>query len=163
MDEDIDNLDEVLDEDEDEDEDDEEDLLEDLDEAEEAEEGEEEDEDEDEETERETLVRETPAPSQKRLNVHVIPPDERRTSDMMSLFELAAVIGTRAQQIENGDISFCGDPSLSKAIDIAERELIERRCPLVIERTVFTSKDDIFVEHWRVNELGIPQSELTIQ
>ncbi len=94
--------------------------------------------------------------SRKRLHVHVVPPDERRTSDMMSLHELAAVVGVRAQQIDNGDVSYCRETHHTKAIKIAEQEILEKRCPLTVERTVLQRDDHIYVEHFSVNELAVP-------
>ena len=95
--------------------------------------------------------------------IKVVARDKRKTSDTISLFELTAIVGIRAQDIsKGGDIIFCeiGEGHDMSAIDIAIKEIVEKKCPLSIERKVKNDTDGIVVEIWDVNELMIPQSLL---
>ena len=99
-------------------------------------------------------------PQAKSLVVHITPYDERKTQDSMTLFELAAVVGTRAQHIENGDMCYCSTISSDRSIKLAEQEIWEKKCPLIIERTVARVNNHLYVEHWPVNDLAIPYIDI---
>jgi DNA-directed RNA polymerase subunit K/omega len=88
------------------------------------------------------------------IRVIVIKPENRILSDAITIFEYAAVKGIRAQQIENGDEYYVKLEGETNAIDIAEKEIRQGRCPLTIERVVKKISGEMLVEHWPVNELS---------
>lgn len=109
--------------------------------------------------------------SSKNITVIVVPDIERKTQDFMSLMEFTAVLGIRAQQIDNGDTYFTQIENLTDAISIAKKELLEGSCPLIIERVISDKKPSWYsgtgivfsvVEHWRVSELTLPQTVETL-
>jgi DNA-directed RNA polymerase I, II, and III subunit RPABC2 len=83
--------------------------------------------------------------------ITVVKPENRITSDYMTLYEHSKIIGTRAQHIANGAPIYTDISGLSDPLDIAKKELDERKCPLSIVRRI--SKDKI--EIWSANELHI--------
>ena len=91
----------------------------------------------------------------------MVPYDMRRTSDHMSLSEKTEIIGIRATHIKNGgrvfiDISDISVSNKNEEVDmsvrIAEKELANKKCPLVIKR--YFSKT--IYEEWSANEMVIP-------
>jgi DNA-directed RNA polymerase I, II, and III subunit RPABC2 len=81
----------------------------------------------------------------------VLPKSQHRTSDVLSIYEKAEVISIRARQIEKGATPFVDAGDLTDPIQIAEKELIARRCPLSIIRNLNNS----ICEIKPVNELAI--------
>lgn len=81
---------------------------------------------------------------------------EYRTADYLTKFEIPAIIGLRAQQISEGapiyvDIGDLKDPS-----KIAEKELREGKCPLLVERPLPARKLATFTYETRsLDELQI--------
>jgi DNA-directed RNA polymerase subunit K/omega len=78
------------------------------------------------------------------------------TSDMMSLTEFCAVLGIRAQQIENGDDFYVDVLTENTSIDIAKKELYAGKSPCIVERVLNKKQDIVIVEHWKVSELTLP-------
>ena len=104
----------------------------------------------------ENLENEGDVPATATITVKVVKPEDRVTSNMLTKFELATVIGMRATQISNGDDYFIDqDPLLTDPIQIAERELISNNCPLIIEREIDRIGNIRMVEHWKVREMLI--------
>lgn len=81
----------------------------------------------------------------------VVHPDERITSDILSLPELTEVIGTRITHIANGAPIYVEVGDLTDEREIAMKEIMEKKCPLKIRRRV----GDTFEER-SVNEMSIP-------
>jgi DNA-directed RNA polymerase subunit K/omega len=79
-------------------------------------------------------------------------PEDRITSEVMTKFELCEVISVRAKQIENGGDSFTDIGDLTDPLEIAKKEILDKKCPLDIIRM----KTDKIAERWHVNEMGIP-------
>lgn len=88
----------------------------------------------------------------------VIKPENCRTSNMISLFELVNVIGSRAQMIDSSISETIYVPIEGKrnAIEIAVEEIKMGKCPLNVERVVYQDSDTTKVEVFSVNELIIP-------
>ena len=76
--------------------------------------------------------------------------NNRRTSEIMSMFEYTEIIGHRAKQIENGNVCFTNVDGISDPIKMAEKELRDRKCPLDIIRKL----SDNVAELWHANEMG---------
>jgi DNA-directed RNA polymerase subunit K/omega len=84
--------------------------------------------------------------------IKIVSPEDRITSDIMTLFEFSEVIGIRASQIEKGSQVFTDVRDISSARDMAIKELFDRRSPLVIIRQTGLFEQ----EHWKCNEMGFP-------
>tara|TARA_B100000927_G_scaffold128057_2_gene103201 strand:- start:31 stop:570 length:540 start_codon:yes stop_codon:yes gene_type:complete len=74
------------------------------------------------------------------------------SSNVMTKYEKAAVLGKRAQQIACGAIPLIKvTPTLHTAVDIAEEELRQKKNPYIIERDLGNGK----TEHIKVREMVI--------
>ena len=83
----------------------------------------------------------------------VVKPENRITSDHMTLYEYTSVVGTRATHIAHGSSIYTSYENLSDPCDIAKKEIDENRCPLSIVRKLGNSNK---IEIWEVNELIKP-------
>jgi DNA-directed RNA polymerase I, II, and III subunit RPABC2 len=70
----------------------------------------------------------------------------------MSYAEYARVISERAKQIENGSPIFIESKNEHSPINIAEKEVRQKKCPLKVVR--YLTKN--IKEEWSVNEMIIP-------
>lgn len=79
--------------------------------------------------------------------------DTRQTSEIMTLAEYTRVVSERAKQIENGSPIFIQDiGDESNPIIIAEMEIVQKKCPMLITRYLSAN----IVEIYKVNEMIIP-------
>lgn len=85
-------------------------------------------------------------------NLYIVPANRRRTSEVISEFEFARVVGERAQQIQNGAPIFVETDPYMTEIDIAKLEIKLKQCPLIVRRMY----NDCVGEEWAVNEMEIP-------
>jgi hypothetical protein len=88
--------------------------------------------------------------------IYIIPDNERKSSEMMTLFEVTEAIGIRISQIEQGSPIFIDYTGLTNARNIAEKEFYERQNPLIIRRIIKQVGKDIYIEQWRVREMVYP-------
>lgn len=80
-------------------------------------------------------------------------PEDRTTSEVMTRFELCEVVSIRAKQLENGYKKIFTDVGeFTNPIDIARKEILDKKCPLSIVRML----TDKVGEKWQVNEMAIP-------
>ncbi len=79
-------------------------------------------------------------------------PEDRVTSEVMTRFELCEIISIRAKQLEKGYKVFTDIGDLTDPIDIARKEVLDKKCPLSIRRMI----TDKVGEKWQVNEMAIP-------
>jgi hypothetical protein len=89
----------------------------------------------------------------------VVAREDRRTSNRMTLAEFTQACATRATIIAKSATVYVGVEAVeyTDAISLAEREIRERKSPLVCIREVgFTSKGERIVEQWKVNEMSLP-------
>lgn len=97
------------------------------------------------------------------VRVVVVPNSERITDNRLHKSEASYVISVRAQQIARSATNFASASHTNSAAlydpcAIAQRELIERRCPLLLRRQVGWGPDgEIIVEEWCVREMALPQ------
>jgi DNA-directed RNA polymerase subunit K/omega len=87
-----------------------------------------------------------------RKEIIIIHPDNRITSEIMTKFERTEVISIRSRQIENGGNCFVSVDDLTDPIEMAIREMQQKRCPCDILR----ARTDKIYERWHVNELANP-------
>lgn len=78
-------------------------------------------------------------------------PDNRRTSEIMTEYELAEVISVRSKQIENDGTVFTDTNGLTDPIQLAFKEVLDKKCPLDVRRPL----TDKIYERWHVNEMAI--------
>jgi len=76
---------------------------------------------------------------------------QRRTIPFLTKYEKARIIGKRAMQISIGSPPLVEIGDLESPIDIAKKELMERKIPFIIRRPL----PDGSYEDWRVDELRI--------
>lgn len=79
----------------------------------------------------------------------IVPKNERITSDRMTIFEYCEVISVRAREIINYFLVFTNVDEETNPIDMAKKEIRDKKCPLSIKRYLSNGK----VEIWEVNEL----------
>lgn len=82
----------------------------------------------------------------------IIKPENRVTSEYMTIYEYAMIVGTRATHIEDGSVLYTDPQDLSDARDIAKKEIRENRCPLSVTRKISQTE----IEVWEVNEMIKP-------
>lgn len=76
---------------------------------------------------------------------------QRRTIPFLTKYEKARIIGKRAMQISKGSPPLVEIGDIENPIDIAKKELMERKIPFIIRRPL----PDGSYEDWRVDELRI--------
>jgi DNA-directed RNA polymerases I, II, and III subunit RPABC2 len=83
-------------------------------------------------------------------------PEDRIMSEVMTKFELTRIIGIRAAQLENHNKPFTDVGDISDPIEMAKKEIRDKKCPLSIIRVRSYENDKIIAELWEVNEMAIP-------
>jgi DNA-directed RNA polymerase subunit K/omega len=82
------------------------------------------------------------------------------SSDMLTKYEFAHIVGTRAQQIDKSGIHFADLSAESlgtiTALDVAIQELLQKKCPLLIKRVI----DKKSVEIMNPNHMILPKVPL---
>ncbi len=96
--------------------------------------------------------------NQLKKEIIYIDPENRKTRNILSSYELTEIISIRATQIEEHGRAFVPYADLTDAILIARRELQEGKCPLILRRCVgreTTPAGTIreFIELWDVNKM----------
>ena len=90
------------------------------------------------------------------VNVRIVAPDDRVTSNFLQRTELAAILAVRAKQISSGSQVFVDIGDEQDTIEIAKKELLAYRNPLVVRRYIGRDGDGTLVyEDWKVRELGL--------
>jgi DNA-directed RNA polymerase I, II, and III subunit RPABC2 len=79
-------------------------------------------------------------------------PTGRITLNRMTIYEKAHIIGVRAAQLSNDAPPFVDIGDLTDCIQIAKKELEERKLPFIIRRKL----PDGSFEDWPIDELLIP-------
>lgn len=85
------------------------------------------------------------------IEVKVVAPANRETSNMMTEFELTEVVSIRAQQIVEGCKPFVDIGDETNPIEIAKMEIKQKKCPMMIQRRVGN-----YIEEWGINEMIEP-------
>lgn len=85
--------------------------------------------------------------------IYVVKSEDRITSEYMTIYEYAMVIGTRATHISKGAPIFTTIDHLDDPREIAKKEINEGKCPLNITRRLRNSNK---IEMWTVNEMIKP-------
>lgn len=85
-------------------------------------------------------------------NVIIVAPENRLTSEYMTIYEYSKVVGTRATHISEGAPLYIDPSGISSALEIAKKEIDMKLCPLVVVRQTRNKR----VEIWEVNEMTKP-------
>ena len=85
--------------------------------------------------------------------IKIIAPENRLTSEYMTIYEYSMVVGTRATHIANGSVLYTDAQGLYDPREIAKKEIAENLCPLLVTRKISSNA----VEVWEVNEMIKPQ------
>jgi len=87
----------------------------------------------------------------------VVAPEERQSSNMMTLAEATRAIALRAKQISTHPYAYTDVGDLSDATSIARKEFFDRRSPLKLERRMGrTPAGESIIEVWAVREMSYP-------
>jgi len=100
--------------------------------------------------------------------VIIRPADQRVTDHRLQKSEASHIISVRAQQIARSATNYvAASPALALLTDpceIAHRELIERRCPLLLRRHVgWGPNGEAIIEEWNPREMALPALPLANQ
>jgi DNA-directed RNA polymerase subunit K/omega len=85
-------------------------------------------------------------------NILIVPPDHRKTSEVMTEYEYAEVVSHRAKHIENGGPVYVDIGNETDPIVMAEMEIKQKKCPLAIRRV----HNNLVAEIWNVNSMTLP-------
>ncbi len=92
----------------------------------------------------------------------VVAPDERRTDNFLSDFEMTEITSIRATQIAINNNCQVDITGMTNPIEMAWKELMARRCPLKVRRTIGEYFDGdthvVVVEDWDVNLMGFSRT-----
>lgn len=80
-------------------------------------------------------------------------PVPRTTLNRMTIYEKAHIIGVRATQLSDDAPPLVDIGSMTDCIQIAQKELIERKLPFIVRRRL----PDGSFEDWSIDELLIPE------
>jgi DNA-directed RNA polymerase subunit K/omega len=87
----------------------------------------------------------------------VVAPEERQSSNVMTLAEATRAIALRAKQISTHPYAYTDVEDLTDAISIARKEFFNRRSPLNLERRMGrTPAGESIIEVWAVREMSYP-------
>jgi DNA-directed RNA polymerase I, II, and III subunit RPABC2 len=86
-------------------------------------------------------------------------PEDRVTSEIMTKFEYCEAISIRAKQIEDGGQVFTEIGELTDPIEIAKKEILDKRCPLSIIRHITPN----IAEEWHINEMETSENYVNVQ
>ena len=88
------------------------------------------------------------------LYVNIIPDTEKTTTSYMNEYEYTMAIGIRIEQIERGAKPLIDITGLTNPRDIAIKELMMRKSPLILCRTINIINRVKNVEKWKVSEMS---------
>lgn len=89
----------------------------------------------------------------------VVKPENRRTSHILSKYEMTEIVSIRATQISQHNNCMVDTTGLDDPIKMSKLELMSRRCPLVLRRHVGdvvnakTGEMESYYEWWSPNEM----------
>jgi DNA-directed RNA polymerase I, II, and III subunit RPABC2 len=75
---------------------------------------------------------------------YIIKSDDRITSNILTIYEITELMGIRATQISQGAPVFTDIKNITNPIKMAEKELIDNRCPLYVKRYIGLDKYELW-------------------
>lgn len=100
--------------------------------------------------------------SNKVQTIRVVSGDDRVTSNRLTKFEVSRILSIRAQQISDTPIIYARLEGERDPVKIAYAELLQRRCPLLLRRTISDSGGTVTVEQWDPNEMSLPMVNIAL-
>lgn len=96
--------------------------------------------------------------SQYNKEIVIVRPENRVTPHVLNLFEMTEIVSIRATQIAQYANCMVDIKGLDDPIKMARRELMMRKCPLVLKRTLGERRDAdgevrTYAESWFPNEM----------
>ena len=89
-----------------------------------------------------------------------VAPNKRITSNRLTSYEASSIIAMRSQHIAKYATCFVDVNNMHDPVKIATKELLTRRCPLLVHRQVGTTVDgDSIVEEWNPRTMVLPSLE----
>lgn len=85
------------------------------------------------------------------VDEYIVPPDKRKTSHILGKAERTELIGIRAQHIAMNSVKYVDIENETNAIEIAEKELKQKKIPLLLKRRL----NKYTYEIWDPNEMTI--------
>lgn len=100
--------------------------------------------------------------SRDHRKVIIVEPNDRITSNVLQLMEASNIIAKRAAQIEQDARVFTDVTGLHDPIEMAKKELKDRKCPLILRRRICRKPTqdgnfDVICEDWNVREMTLPE------
>lgn len=89
----------------------------------------------------------------------IVKPENRRTSQVLSKYEMTEIISIRSTQISQHSNCMVDITGLDDPIKMAKRELMARKCPLIVRRFVGCKKNvktgvvEDYYEYWSPSEM----------
>lgn len=87
------------------------------------------------------------------IRVSVVPENEKITSSNMNLYEYTKALGIRISMIEMGSPICIDYKGLTSAQEIAKKELMMRKSPLILTRVINEINGIRYVEKYKVSEM----------
>lgn len=97
----------------------------------------------------------------KSRNIIIVPNDQKITDNRLHKNELSFVLSTRSKQIAKYGTYFATNINSKDPIEIAYKELYEKKCPLKLRRQVgINNSGDLIVEEWDLKTMVLPNINL---
>lgn len=95
--------------------------------------------------------------SQTKFYKYVAPAD-RETSEYLTRYECARILGDRARHLDNGAPAYIDTKDSTSPLQIAYKELTQKRLPIAILRHVgHDAKGQDLIEKWKLKEMTLPE------
>ena len=89
--------------------------------------------------------------------IYVVAPEDRQTSERLSVYERTRAIAIRAEQLTKNPTAFVPIGNMTTSIEIATAEFDQRMSPLIVQRIVGrTPAGELIVEEWTPREMVHP-------
>lgn len=102
--------------------------------------------------------------NQNITKVYIVKPENRMTSDFLSVQEQTEIVSIRAEMISKDNDCQVPIDGLTDPIKMGQRELMGRKCPLIVRREIGEKKEmdpetktlvaTKYYEYWDPNEMG---------
>ena len=87
------------------------------------------------------------------VEVNIIRPENRKTRDMLTEYEMTELVSIRTEQIGQYNNCMIDTTGLTTARDMARYELMARKCPLQVRRVVGEINGKQYIEIWDPNQM----------
>ena len=117
--------------------------------------------DESEDDDLETALTELELFNQQDQRYIVVEPEKRRSSNLLTKYEMVELLNIRAKQIQTRNNTLTDTSELTTALDKAKKELADGKFPLILQREmgkrIIDGRLTVYVEYWDVNTMTHPE------